>query len=88
MYLVLYDTSFQLESQGKNTELTDFSDHYLQFFSGKEKSWLKPTFSLLLITAYLSLFSEVVFVNNVQFIVKFEYQWWEVWNFNIHDFVI
>ena len=48
----------------------------------------KPTFSLLLITTYLSLFSEVVFVNNVQFIVKFEYQWWEVWNFNIHDFVI
>ncbi|ADQ63183.1 protein of unknown function [Streptococcus thermophilus] len=38
MYLVLYDTSFNFESQGKNTELTDFSDRFLYFFSEKQKS--------------------------------------------------
>ena len=38
MYLVLYDTSLNHESQGKNTELTDFSDRFLQLFSEKQKA--------------------------------------------------
>ena len=47
MYLVLYDTSFNFESQGKNTELTDFSDHNLHLFSVKEKKLTEVNFFIV-----------------------------------------
>ena len=31
---------------------------------------------------------QVVLFHNVQVFIQFEYKWWEVWNFHIHDFVI
>ena len=69
--------SWKMENTEKKYKLERKNSQHLK------KPCLRRAYNIL-----LGLFPKIVFVDKIQFFIKFKYKWWEVRNFHIHDFVI